>query len=245
MKILAVDSTAKTASAALCDGERLLAEYTLNNGNTHSETLLPMVESILNAFGMKPHDVDLFACSAGPGSFTGVRIGVATIKGLAFGSGRPAVGVSTLEALAYNLDFGDNAAEKEAPKIICPVMDARRGQLYTARFARRSGELERLTPDRAIAYSEFESETLPLGRVWLCGDGYSLVHGLMPEGTVYDTPERLRYQSAYSVAAAAFAAYRRGEYGNADTICPVYLRLSQAERERAERLSADAGNNLK
>lgn len=242
MKILAVDSTAKTASAALCDGERLLAEYTLNNGNTHSETLLPMVEAILSAFAMKPHDVDLFACSAGPGSFTGVRIGVATVKGLAFGSGRPAVGVSTLEALARNLDHGDPAEEKVTPKIICPVMDARRGQLYTARFIRRGDGLERLTPDRAISYTEFESETLPLGKVWLCGDGYELVHGLMPEGSAFDTPERLRYQSAYSVAMAALAAYGRGDYGDADTLSPVYLRLSQAERERAERLARESEN---
>ena len=109
MKILSLDSTAKTATAALCEDETLLAEYTLNNGNTHSESLLPMVESILSAFSLKPHDVELFACAAGPGSFTGVRIGVATVKGLAFGSGRPAVGVSTLEALARNLDFGDTA----------------------------------------------------------------------------------------------------------------------------------------
>ena len=198
MKILAVDSTAKTATVALCDDRTMLAEFTLNNGNTHSETLLPMIESMLNAFGMKPHDVDLFACSAGPGSFTGVRIGVATVKGLAFGSGRPAVGVSTLEALARNLDFGDDAS-----KIICPVMDARRGQLYTARFVRRGSELERLTPDRAISYTEFENETLPLGKVWLCGD----------------------------------------EYGDADALRPVYLRLSQAERERAERLEAEASTN--
>lgn len=238
MKILAVDSTAKTATVALCDDRTMLAEFTLNNGNTHSETLLPMIESMLNAFGMKPHDVDLFACSAGPGSFTGVRIGVATVKGLAFGSGRPAVGVSTLEALARNLDFGDDAS-----KIICPVMDARRGQLYTARFVRRGSELERLTPDRAISYTEFENETLPLGKVWLCGDGYGLVHGLMPEGTVYDTPGPLRYQSAYSVALSAWLAYRRGEYGDADALRPVYLRLSQAERERAERLEAEASTN--
>lgn len=236
MKILAVDSTAKTATAALCEDEALLAEYTLNNGNTHSETLLPMIESILSAFSMKPHDVELFACSAGPGSFTGVRIGVATVKGLAFGSCRPAVGVSTLEALARNLDFGDSDSEVQKPKIICPVMDARRGQLYTARFIRRGKGLERLTPDRAIAYSEFEAETLPLGKVWLCGDGYSLVRGLMPDGSVFDTPERLRCQSAYSVAISALEAYRRGDRQCADDLRPVYLRLSQAERERAERI---------
>ena len=239
MKILSLDSTAKTATAALCEDETLLAEYTLNNGNTHSETLLPMVESILSAFSLKPHDIELFACAAGPGSFTGVRIGVATVKGLAFGSGRPAVGVSTLEALARNLDFGDTDAETREPKIICPVMDARRGQLYTARFVRRGGGLERLTPDRAIAYSEFEAETLPLGKVWLCWDGYSLVRGLMPEGSTFETPEQLRYQSAYSVALSALGAYRRGEVKDAESLRPVYLRLSQAERERAERLASN------
>ena len=209
MKILSLDSTAKTATAALCEDETLLAEYTLNNGNTHSETLLPMVESILSAFSLKPHDIELFACAAGPGSFTGVRIGVATVKGLAFGSGRPAVGVSTLEALARNLDFGDTDAEAREPKIICPVMDARRGQLYTARFVRRGGGLER------------EAETLPLGKVWLCGDGYSLVRGLMPEGSTFETPERLRYQSAYSVALSALGAYRRGEVQDAESLRPV------------------------
>ncbi len=236
MKILALDSTAKTASVALCENETLLAEYTLNNGNTHSETLLPMIEAMLSQFSLAPHDVELFACSAGPGSFTGVRIGVATIKGLAFCSGRPAVGVSTLEALARNLDFGDPECEKKAPKVICPVMDARRGQLYTAYFIRRGNGLERLTPDRAIEYSEFESDVLEMGRVWLCGDGYSLVRRLIPDDSIFDTPERLRYQSAYSVALSALEAYRRGETGDANELRPVYLRPSQAERERARRL---------
>lgn len=232
MKIYAVDSTAKTASVALCEDGRLLAQYTQNNGNTHSETLLPMTETLLRAMGTDLADVDLFACSAGPGSFTGVRIGVATVKGLAFGRGKPCVGVSTLEALARNLVTDDC-------RIICPVMDARRGQLYTARFACRDGKLERLTPDRAISYAEFEAECVAAGeKVWLCGDGYDLVKRLLPPELAHDTPEPERYQSAYSVAQAALAAYEAGIRTTDAELRPVYLRLSQAERERLEREAA-------
>ena len=118
MKILALDSTAKVASVALCEDELLLGELTLNNGNTHSQTLLPMVEFLLNKFELAPSDIDLFAAAIGPGSFTGVRIGAATLKGLAFGKKTPCAGVSTLEALAYNLSDRDG--------LICPVMNARR-----------------------------------------------------------------------------------------------------------------------
>ena len=126
MKILALDSSATVATVALCEDQRLLAEYTVNNGNTHSETLLPMVESLLANFSMTAKDVDIFAASIGPGSFTGVRIGAATLKGLAFASNKACVGVSTLEARAYNL-----VSHKG---LICPVMNARRSQVYTALF---------------------------------------------------------------------------------------------------------------
>ena len=122
MIILAIESSALTASVAVCDGERLLGEYTLNNGNTHSETLLPMAEALLKSLNLTVQQIDLFAVAAGPGSFTGVRIGVATLKGLAFATQKPCVGVSTLEALAYNFPV---------PKgLICPVMNARRKQVY-------------------------------------------------------------------------------------------------------------------
>ena len=145
MKIFACDSTAKTASVALCENNILLAEFTQNGGNTHSETLLPMVESALKTLGLRADDIDLFACSAGPGSFTGVRIGAATIKGLAFAKGKPCVGVSTLEALAYNLVGYEG--------LICPVMNARRSQVYTALFRSNGEVLERLMDDSAIAIS--------------------------------------------------------------------------------------------
>ncbi|MCQ2353835.1 MAG: tRNA (adenosine(37)-N6)-threonylcarbamoyltransferase complex dimerization subunit type 1 TsaB [Clostridia bacterium] len=226
MKIYACDSTAKTASVTLCEDEILLAQYTQNNGNTHSETLLPMTETMLRAMNTDTDEIDIFACSAGPGSFTGVRIGAATVKGLAFGKGKVCIGVSTLDALARNL-------LDDIDKIICPVMDARRGQLYTATFRSHSGKLERITPDRAISYPEFEQDVIALGeKVWLCGDGYSLVKRLLPEGTSHDTPEMLRYQSAYSVARSALDEYRNGIRTTDADLRPVYLRLSQAERER-------------
>ncbi len=117
MKILAIDTTAVAASVALCEDSELLGEYTVRNGNTHSQTILPMVESLLSFFELSVDDIDLFSASAGPGSFTGVRIGAATVKGLAFGTNKPCIGVSTLEALAYNL-IGQNG-------LICPVMHAR------------------------------------------------------------------------------------------------------------------------
>ena len=134
MKIFACDSTAKTASVALCEDNILLAEFTQNGGNTHSETLLPMTEVLLNSMKTDIDEIDIFAVSEGPGSFTGVRIGAATVKGFAHRKDKPCIGVSTLEALATNLAFGEN-------KIIIPVMDARRGQFYTAKFAFKDGEL--------------------------------------------------------------------------------------------------------
>ena len=146
MKILAMDSSAVAASVALCEDERLLGEYTICNGNTHSQTLLPMTEELLSRFGITTDDVDLFAVSNGPGSFTGVRLGVATLKGLAFGKDKPCVGVSTLEALAHNLAVTDG--------LICPVMNARRNQVYTALFRAKNGNLERLLPDSAMAITE-------------------------------------------------------------------------------------------
>lgn len=227
MKILALDSTATVASVALCEDTRLLGEYTVNNGNTHSETLLPMVESLLSLFSLTANDIDLFAASAGPGSFTGVRIGAATLKGLAFDTQKPCIGVSTLEALAKNLDIVNG--------LVCPVMNARRGQVYTALFRMKDSVAERLTPDSAIAITELDSLLATYDEpVYLCGDGYGitaerLTHPILP------TPERLRHQSAYAVAQTAWAAYLAGVRTSDIEMSPSYLRPSQAERERAER----------
>ncbi|MBQ7375800.1 MAG: tRNA (adenosine(37)-N6)-threonylcarbamoyltransferase complex dimerization subunit type 1 TsaB [Clostridia bacterium] len=232
MKILSVDSSATVASVALCENGRLLAEYTLNNKNTHSETLLPMIESLISFFSMEVGDVDLFAVSTGPGSFTGVRIGTATVKGLAFASDKPCVGVSTLEAIAYNLRFHKG--------IVCPVMNARRSQVYTAIFRSDGEKLERLTEDLAISISEldgmlaeYDEETV------LAGDGYDICVGVFEKTTVRPVPERLRHQSAFSVAEAALAAYESGRYCSDAELGVEYLRPSQAERERAEREAAN------
>ena len=228
MKILALDSTAVAASVALCEDGKLLGEYTIQNGNTHSETLLPMVESLLDHFEMTVQDVDLFAVSSGPGSFTGVRIGVATVKGLAFAGGKPCIGVSTLEALAYNLvDFEG---------LICPVMNARRKQVYTALFRSKNGELERLWTDRAIAISELDEQLSEYAEpVRLSGDGYDITLDLLTHPTV-PTSERLRPQSAFSVAQVARKQYESGVRTTDAELVATYLRPSQAERERNERL---------
>ena len=239
MLILALDSTAVSASVALCDGEHLLAEYTIENGNTHSENLLPMVEELLNKFNLTPKDIDLFACTAGPGSFTGVRIGVATIKGLAFHTSKPCIGVSTLASLARNLvGFG---ADLEEGVIVSPVMNARRAQVYNALFRIRGNEIERLTPDRAIPISELEGElSVYPSPIYLCGDGYDVTKNGFSTLLVSETPSRLRAQSGYSTAVEALRLYESGIRTSDREILPIYLRPCQAERERMEKEAASA-----
>ncbi len=228
MIILALESSAVIASVAICDGERILAECTLNNGNTHSETLLPMAETLLRSLSMTVADVDLFAVSAGPGSFTGIRIGVATAKGLAFGSGKPCIGVSTLEAMAYRLQVPAGA-------LVCPVMNARRGQVYTALFRTDNGERERLMPDSAISLEELDRVLAEYSEpVYLIGDGFDIAARALKHPIGY-TPVHLRSQSAVSVAQATLKAYANGVRTSDAELVPVYLRPCQAERERAEK----------
>ena len=229
MLILALDSTAIVASVALCRDEQPIATFTVKNGNTHSETLLPMVEAVLKSAGASVADVDLFACSVGPGSFTGVRIGASTIKGMAFDKNKPCIGVSTLEALAYNLRAFDG--------ILCPVMNARRSQVYNALFRAKNGKLERLCPDRAISLSELAEELAAYGDspVYLSGDGYDMTISALVALPIAETPEELIYQSGYSVAMCALAAYEAGDRTTDSELAPTYLRLPQAERERLEK----------
>ena len=229
MKILALDSSAVVASVALCDGETLLAEYTLNNGNTHSETLLPAIEHLLKTTGVTYDRVELFACATGPGSFTGVRIGAATIKGLAFGRNLPCVGVSALEALAYNLIGFDG--------ILCPVMDARRSQLYNALFRCQNGGIQRITPDRTIAAAELAEELKAYDEAILVSGGgtHILCEAARDLANVRPAPELLRYENAYSVALCALTAMESGLDLTDKTdllLAPTYLRPSQAERAR-------------
>ena len=234
MLILALDSTAQVGSVALCEDEKLIAEYTINTGHTHSETLLPMVESVLKIAGYTVDDVDLFVCTAGPGSFTGVRIGAATVKGIAFGKDKPCIGVSTLEALALNGVALDG--------ILCPSMNARRQQVYNALFDCDGASLSRLCEDRALAISELGNELAekyPDRAVYLMGDGATLVYDALHD-TLGDRlillPERLIHQSGYNTAMAGLRLYREGVRATDAELAPVYLRPSQAERMRMEKL---------
>ncbi len=228
MKILAFDSTAVTASVAVAEDERLLAEITLNNGNTHSETLLPMAEALFRMLSLTAEDIDLFAVSSGPGSFTGVRIGAATLKGMAFGRGKPCVGVSTLEALAYNL--------RTHKGIICPVMNARRSQVYTAIFESDGEKLARLTEDMAIAAEELDERLSSYNSpVYLVGDGIEVALECFKKTRAIAASEKERYQSGYSVSQIALALYNEGKYASDAEVSATYLRLSQAERERLEK----------
>ena len=225
MLILGLESSAKAASAALCRDGELLGQYTQCSGLTHSRTLLPMVEDLLKNTETKLADVDAVAVARGPGSFTGIRIGVAAVKGLCWGAQKPAIGVSTLAAMAWN---GVAAGEGS---IICCCMDARRQQVYNALFEIRDGRPVRLVPDRALSVEELAPELEKYEkRVFLVGDGarlcYNLLGGLGVESTL--APEPLVQQSAYGVCRAAETA---------SELLPVYLRLSQAERERQARLA--------
>ena len=234
MKILAIDTTAKTATAALCENEKLIALTVLNTPNTHSVTLLPMIDGLLSGAGWSIKDVELFATSAGPGSFTGVRIGAAAVKGLAFADKKPCVGVSSLEALALNVS--------ETSGIICPVMDARRNQLYNALFKYDNGELKRLTEDRVLSADELKSELAgATEEVYLTGDGSYIAAKALSKVNVKTPHEVLCYHNAYNVALLAYRAYSVADEQTrlgftAEALAPVYLRMSQAERERLENL---------
>lgn len=230
MKILGFESSAKSASVALCEDGELIAQAFQRSGLTHSRTLLPMAEDLLKNAGMTLNEADMIAVSHGPGSFTGVRIGVATVKGLAWGTGKQVCGVSTLLAMAWN---GVCAPEGS---LICCAMDARRGQLYNALFEMRGGEPVRLCEDRALSYEQVaESVKKTKKSAFVIGDGAILCYNeLVKSGMdAMLAPEPMRYQSAWGVCMAA-----EGEVPvSGGELLPVYLRLSQAERERQERIS--------
>ncbi len=230
MLILAFESSAKAASVALVRDGSLVSQYSQCSALTHSRTLLPMAEDMLKNAELTIGDVDLFAVAHGPGSFTGVRIGVSTVKGLAWAGGKPCVGVSTLEAMAWH--------GLAAGPYVCPVMDARRQQVYNALFEIRDGKPVRLTEDRPIALSELAPQLAALpSPVFLVGDGAGLTAKYLADAGIpfRFAPENLLWQSAWGVAMAA----QDKTPGTADALLPVYLRLSQAERERQERMNKE------
>ena len=230
MLILAFESSAKAASVALVRDGKLISQYSQCSGLTHSRTLLPMAEDMLKNTETSLKDLDLLAVAHGPGSFTGVRIGVSTVKGLAWAAEKPCVGVSTLEAMAWHgLAKGG---------LVCPVMDARRSQVYNALFEIREGRPQRLTEDRPIALADLAEELKALDRpAFLIGDGAELARRYFEANSVpcEVAPENLLWQSAWGVAMAAADKTP----GNADSLLPVYLRLSQAERERQEKMKSE------
>ena len=228
MKILAFESAAAAASVAVLDGEKLIASAYQNNGLTHSRTLLPMAEAMLHNCGLSPESMDAFAVSVGPGSFTGLRIGIALVKGMAYALEKQCCGVSTLEAMAYNLPQGN--------EIICAVMDARAGQVYNAFFDISSRSPRRLCDDRAISLDDLEGELKKNDQAYvLVGDGAAICYNrFYKQLNVRLAPGNLLYQNAYGVAQAANNA-GSACFCSSSALTPCYLRLPQAERERQQK----------
>ena len=210
MKILAVDSSARAASAAVAQDGRLISECFVNAGLTHSRTLMPMVDNALSQADMSIDDIDAFCVNAGPGSFTGIRIGVAAVKGLALSNGKPCAGISTLEAIAYN--FTDENC------IVCASMDARCNQVYTALFRCEASKVTRICDDNGE-------------KIYLAGDGaelcFAALGGKLPNAVL--AGENRRYQRAFGTALAAFSNTEL--FNDSALLVPVYLRPPQAERE--------------
>lgn len=234
MLTLGIDSSASAASAAVVENGKLLGEFFVNTKQTHSQTLLPMVQGLLQTVGHSCNEVDLLAVSHGPGSFTGVRIGVACVKGIALPNDTPCVGVSTLEAIAYGGISVEGA-------VLCAVMDARCSQVYNALFQVEKGVLRRLTDDRALAIADLEKECRAYGeKLLLLGDGAALCHKTFEAWGAKLAPESIRFQRASSVALLGEQAAHQGSTVSASSLAPVYLRLPQAERELKKRLEKKA-----
>lgn len=230
MLILAFETSAKAGSVALLQEDKLLAESYMNTGLTHSQTVMAMAEALLKSCGFAPGDVDAVAVAAGPGSFTGIRIGVAAAKGFAWGGEKPCYGVSTLEAMALQLGIHRG--------YVLPVMDARRDQVYNALFHVEGGTAQRLREDRAISLAELKEDIKNLSEpVFLVGDGSVLCYNALKDAVqeLVLPPEHRMHQRAAGVALAARQMIARGEKGDGGALTPNYLRLSQAERERLAR----------
>jgi len=229
MWTLAIDSSAITASAALLKDGKITAMYTIDNGLTHSQTLLPMIDHLIRTSGIDYNDIDYYVITSGPGSFTGVRIGISTVKGLAFSRGNRCIGVSTLEAMAAEVSKRLYISEY----VVFPVMDARCSNVYNAAFAVKDKSITRMCEERAISIDEavsFINENNENGKtVVITGDGAKLFATLESENVIIDSNISIAY------GAALCAMERLDEAIDANELKPVYLRLPQAERERIEK----------
>ncbi len=231
MMLLALDSSGLVATVAIVSEDAMLAEYTVNYKKTHSQTLLPMLDEIVKMVEIELSDIDAIAVAAGPGSFTGLRIGSATAKGLGLALNKPIVEVPTLDGLAYNL-YGTN-------KLICPMMDARRNQVYSGLYEFDGEEFMVVKEQVALGVDEILEEVNKLGRdVIFLGDGVPVYMDMIKEQTKvkYEfAPQHMNRQRAGAVGTLGMKYYQNNQVVSAIEHEPVYLRLSQAERERAER----------
>ena len=242
MRILAIDSSGLVATVAVVEEEngisRTVAEYTINYKKTHSQTLLPMLDEIVEMTEMDLETVDAIAVSGGPGSFTGLRIGSATAKGLGLALKKPLIHIPTVDGLAYNLCYTD--------KLVCPIMDARRNQVYTGIYEFEGERLKVLEPQMAVGIEELAEKLKGYDReVIFLGDGVpvhkeKLTESLMAGRRIYFAPAHMNLQRAAAVGTLAIRYYQEGRVEAAADHKPDYLRLSQAERERAEREKAEA-----
>lgn len=233
--ILAIDSSSLVASVSLIDDTTIIAEYTINLKKTHSQTLLPMIDEIVSMTGIDKKEIEAIAVTDGPGSFTGLRIGAATAKGLAFALNIPIIGVSTIEAMAYNFNHCN--------KLICPIMDARRNQVYTGIYECQNEELTELLPPCAISVHELIDKIIQLKKaIIFIGDGIPVYQKHIDENlkvTHYFANNHLNRQKSSSLGTLGIKYFREGQFESADTFAPKYMRLSQAERERLEHDKAD------
>lgn len=233
MKILGVDSSGLTASVSVYEDGKIIAVNSVNNNKTHSQTLLPMIDYVMKQAEFEPEELDAIATACGPGSFTGLRIGAATVKGLSLALDIPVIPVSTLEGLAYNAVGMDG--------IVCPVMDARRGQVYTAAYRFKGDSYEEIISKRAVPVGELADELDALRgdkRIIFLGDGVNVHEEFIREHfgeNAHIVLPHHRLQDASSVAVLGAMLFKDGKYVSGDAFEPEYLRLSQAERERLEK----------
>lgn len=231
MKILALDSSGLVASVAVTEDDNLLGEYTINYKKTHSQTLLPMLDEVAKMIELDLKTVDVIAVSAGPGSFTGLRIGSATAKGLALALDKKIVSVPTVDALAYNI--------WNCTDVICPLMDARRQQTYTGLYTFEDGRMQTLLPQCVVQIEEIINKVNDMGKpVVFLGDGVPVFADFIVQHCKVPyqyAPAHCNKQRAASVAALGAILYGEGKAEPAAEHKPDYLRLSQAERERQEK----------
>lgn len=231
MKILAVDTSATSASVCVAQENKIIGEFSINTALTHSQTLIPMIEQLAEKTGVTLENIDAIAVNAGPGSFTGVRIGVAAVKGIAFSRHIPCVSVSTLESMAYNMLDNDC--------IVCSVMDARCSQVYNSLFRVKDGKVTRLIEDRALSLTDLKLDLQKYNeKIILVGDGAEITFNYFENSlqNVFLASVNNRVQKASSIACVAFKKINNGETLNASELMPVYLRLPQAQRELNKKL---------